>query len=184
MPTPERARWAVDRLEVSAGDHVLEVGCGHGHAAALVCELVGEAGSLTAIDRSPLMTDMAKAQLGPWLDKGAVVLTCGLVEECGLPDAHFDVAFGFSVAPMWRSPSVTAALWRALKPGGTLHLFDQPPGWQHAADVDAYASPILAALQGYGFQTAPPASAQLSKGWAVHLKATRPADQQDSAISA
>lgn len=174
MPTPERARWAVEQLHVESGDHVLEVGCGHGHAAALVCELVGDDGSLTAIDRSPLMTDMAKAQLRPWLDNGAVVLTCGLVEECGLQDDFYDLIFGFSVAPMWRSPTVTAALWRALKPGGTVHLFDQPPGWQHAADVDAYAGPILAALQGYGFEVASPVAEQLSKGWAVHLRATRP----------
>ena len=174
MPTPERARWAVERLHVQSGDHVLEIGCGHGHAAALVGELVGDSGSLTAVDRSPMMTDMAKAQLRPYLDSGRVTLTCGLVEECDVPEGFFDVVFGFSVAPMWRSPTVTAAIWRSLKPGGAFHLFDQPPGWQHAADVDAYAAPILAALQGYGFEVSTPVSAQLSKGWAVHLRATRP----------
>lgn len=181
MPTPERAHWAVERLRLEAGDHVLEVGCGHGHAAALVSELVGETGSLTAIDRSPMMTDMAKAQLRPWLDGGRVTLRCGLVEESGLVEGFYDVVFGFSVAPMWRSPSVTAAIWRSLKPGGTLHLFDQPPGWQHAADVDAYAAPILAALQGYGFVVSSPESAQLAKGWAVHLRATRPATSETRA---
>ncbi len=183
MPTPERARWAVERLHLESGDHVLEVGCGHGHAAALVCELVGDAGSLTAIDRSPMMADMATAQLRPWLSGDHVTLTCGLVEECGVPDAFFDVVFGFSVAPMWRSPTVTAAIWRSLRPGGALHLFDQPPGWQHAADVDAYAAPILAALQGYGFEVSTPESAQLSTGWAVHLRAVRPA-ATDARVSA
>jgi ubiquinone/menaquinone biosynthesis C-methylase UbiE len=178
VPTPERARWAVDQLQVKPGEHVLEVGCGHGHAAALVCELVGEHGSLTAVDRSTLMHDVADVRLGPWTRGGRARLVRGAVEESEFPEGAFDKAFGFSVAPMWRMPAVTAAVWRALRPGGTMHLFDQPPGWQHAADVDAYAAPVLAALQGYGFETFSPESAQLGAGWAVHIWAARPTTER------
>ena len=175
MPTPERAQWAVERLGVTPGAHVLEVGCGHGHAAALVCELVGDEGSLTAIDRSAMMMDYARSRLSVWADSGRVSLICGSVQESDLAEGSFDIVFGFSVAPMWRSPDVTSAVWRVLRPGGTMHLFDQPPGWQHAADVDAYAAPVLAALRGYGFETFTPEATQLSAGWAVHIRAARPA---------
>lgn len=183
MPTPERARWAVDRLGVTPGSHVLEVGCGHGQAAALICEIVGETGSLTAVDRSTLMMEVASTRLKSWAGSGRLHLLCGAIEESLIPDQAYDIAFGFSVAPMWRSPDVTAAVWRALKPGGTLHLFDQPPGWQHAADVDAYAAPVLAALQGYGFETFPPESDRLTGGWAVHIRAARPATEQTGSSS-
>lgn len=174
MPTPERARWAVERLGITPGTQVLEVGCGYGHAAALVCELVGDTGSLTAVDRSAMMMDYARGRLSGWADSGRVSLICGAVEDSGLTDGAFDIAFGFSVAPMWRSPDVTAAVWRALRPGGTVHLFDQPPAWKHAADVDAYAAPVLAALRGYGFEPFAPESSRLSEGWAVHIRAARP----------
>ena len=85
---------------------------------------------------------------------------------------------------MWRSPSVTAAVWAALKPGGTMHLFDLPPGWTHAADVDAYAAPVLAALRGYGFDVVPAESARLSGGWAVHIRASRPVAEHAGRLGA
>lgn len=178
MPTPERAQWAVDRLHITPGSHVLEVGCGQGHAAALICELVGETGSLTAVDRSTLMMEAASSRLKAWAGSGRLHLLCGGVEESLIPEGTYDVAFGFSVAPMWRSPDVTAAVWHALKPGASMHLFDQPPAWKHAADVDAYAAPVVAALRGYGFDTYPAESAQLSSGWAIHIRAARPQDDK------
>jgi ubiquinone/menaquinone biosynthesis C-methylase UbiE len=178
MPTPERARWAVERLGVQPGAHVLEVGCGDGHAAALVCELVGEQGSLTAVDRSALMADVAHGRLSPWIGSGRASVICGGIEESEVPDGAFDIVFGFSVAPMWRSPQITAAVRRALRPGGTLHLFDQPPGWQHVADVDAYSGPVSAALLGYGLDVFPAETEQLSAGWAVHIRAARPVAEQ------
>jgi cyclopropane fatty-acyl-phospholipid synthase-like methyltransferase len=48
---PQRITAAVEMLAVQARDHLLEIGCGNGAAAALVCERLGD-GRLVAIDRS------------------------------------------------------------------------------------------------------------------------------------
>ena len=48
---PGRLEAVVDRLDVQPDDFVLEIGCGHGVAATLVCERLAR-GRLTAIGRS------------------------------------------------------------------------------------------------------------------------------------
>src|SRR5207247_4277501 len=53
----ERQRRAVEELVIQPGDRVLELGCGHGVAASLVCDKLGLGGHLTAIDRSPKMIE-------------------------------------------------------------------------------------------------------------------------------
>jgi len=49
-----RLQAVVEQRDIRPGDRVLEIGCGHGVAATLICERL-ESGRLTAIDRSAKM---------------------------------------------------------------------------------------------------------------------------------
>src|SRR5918995_3465212 len=55
---PPRLLWAVERLSVEPDDHLLEIGCGGGLAVSLICQRLGD-GTITAIDRSPVMVERA-----------------------------------------------------------------------------------------------------------------------------
>ena len=84
----ERFVWAVDTLEVHPADRLLEVGCGHGVAVSLVCERLTR-GTITAIDRSPKMIEMAMRRNREHVDAGRAVLEAIALEDADLGDRRF-----------------------------------------------------------------------------------------------
>src|SRR5919201_650208 len=73
----------VDTLEVGPADRLLEVGCGHGVAVSLVCERL-TTGTITAIDRSPKMIEMATRRNREHVDAGRAVLEAVALEDADL----------------------------------------------------------------------------------------------------
>ena len=125
----ERLRKIVDELDIRPGDRVLEIGCGHGVAATLVCERLGESGRMTAIDRSPKMIDAAARRNAAYVETGVAEFLVMDLEQLDLGDRRFDKAFAARVGLFHRDPARARALvepW--LAPGGTLRLsvFDAP----------------------------------------------------------
>ena len=173
MPLTVQA-WAAHRVAPAAGDRVLEVGCGDGTTAALLCEAVGPDGRLLAVDRSAEAVAVARVALAPWLDEERAVLVHGDLLDLGLGVASVDHVVAVSVPPVWRSAYLTTEVWRALRPGGVLHLVEQSAGWHHPADVDAGVQPMLSTLAGYGFRLPPREMLRLPHGWVVHVPAERP----------
>ena len=94
----ERFVWAVDTLEVRPADRLLEVGCGHGVAVSLVGERL-TTGTITAIDRSPKMIEMATRRNREHVNAGRAVLEAIALEDADLGDQRFDKVFAFNVAP-------------------------------------------------------------------------------------
>ena len=125
----ERLRSVVERLDVRADDRVLEIGCGHGVAATLVCERL-EGGHLTAVDRSAKMTQTAARRNAAHVEAGRAEFLVADLENLDLGDRRFDKIFAVRVGLFHRDSQRARGLAeRWLAPGGTLSVFfDQPPG--------------------------------------------------------
>jgi SAM-dependent methyltransferase len=156
----ERLRWAVEALDLRPDDRVLEVGCGHGVAATLVCERL-EGGRLTAIDRSAKMIEMAARRNEEHVAAGRAVFETVALERADFGDERFDKVFGVHVAALWRSAPVLEVVRRHLAPGGALYVINQAPGWREAPDAQRSAAEIAAALRSRGFEAGEPLVAQL-----------------------
>ncbi|MFC0531907.1 SAM-dependent methyltransferase [Phytohabitans kaempferiae] len=149
MAVPERLRWAVETLDPAPGDHVLEIGCGPGVAADLVCQRLDGGGRLLAIDRSPVAIERATRRNAEHVAAGRVRFAQTALEELATDD-RFDSVFAVNVNLFWtRSPAHELALIRGLlRPGGTLHLFYEPPG---PARVKELTTKLEAALREHGY---------------------------------
>lgn len=122
-----RLRQLVDQMDVGPDDRVLEIGCGHGVAATLVCERL-EGGHLTAVDRSEKMIRAAKRRNGPHVEAGRAEFLVAHLEDLDLEDRLFDKVFAVRVGLFHRDPERARVLVeRWLAPGGELFVFfDQP----------------------------------------------------------
>jgi SAM-dependent methyltransferase len=139
----------VDVVDPQAGDRVLEVGCGHGVAAALVCKRL-EGGSITAVDRSAKMIEAARKRTA---DCGAKVrLVCATIEQADLADEVYDKAFAVHVAALHGPGPALEVVRERLVPGGRLYLFSQAPGWRNENDAAGFADELAGALAPAGFQ--------------------------------
>ncbi|MGI5166553.1 SAM-dependent methyltransferase [Spirillospora sp. CA-253888] len=148
MAVPERLTWAVATLDIAPADHLLEIGCGRGVAVELACARLTE-GTITALDRSPTMTAAAERRNAAHIAAGRARIRTTSLEEAALPPASFDKVFAVNVNLFWtRSPHRELALIRdALRPGGSLRLFYEPP-----TGVEALAEKVAAALAANGFR--------------------------------
>jgi cyclopropane fatty-acyl-phospholipid synthase-like methyltransferase len=123
----ERLEAIVDQLGVRPDDRVLEIGCGHGVAATMVCERL-ERGRLTAIDRSAKMIDAAARRNAAYVDAGKAEFLVASLEDLDLGERRFDVIFAVRVGLFQREPERARALVDAwLAPGGSVHTFFDPP---------------------------------------------------------
>ena len=118
----ERLRSVVERLGLRPDDRVLEIGCGHGVAASLVCERLEE-GHLTAVDRSARMIEAASRRNAAYIEAGRAEF---LVADLG--DRRFDKIFAVRVGLFHREPQRARSLvepW--LAPGGEVFAFFDAP---------------------------------------------------------
>jgi ubiquinone/menaquinone biosynthesis C-methylase UbiE len=123
----ERLRAVVDQLGFRPHDRVLEIGCGHGVAATMVCERL-DGGRLTAIDRSPKMIKAAARRNATFVEAGKAEFLVADLEDMDLGERRFDLVFAVRVCLFHREPQRARALvdpW--LAPDRKVRVFFDPP---------------------------------------------------------
>jgi cyclopropane fatty-acyl-phospholipid synthase-like methyltransferase len=145
-PIPERVRWTVERLAVQPGDRVLEIGCGSGIAAAMICERLVE-GQVLAIDRSEIQIERARRRNDAHLASGRLSLQTVDLAELDVRDARFDTVFAINVNLFWLGPARAEldAIRAALAPGARLFLFYETPDSERAGHATERLTAVLRA---------------------------------------
>ncbi len=148
---PDRVRWAVDVLAPAPTDRILEIGCGHGGAAFLVCERL-DGGRMLALDRSQTAVDRTTRRNRHHIEAGRLEVHRLDLSALTLPHAAYDKIFAVNVNLFWVRPAdAEAALLRdRLSPGGTLSLIYETPGPETAQQV---APVVVETLRRNGFTT-------------------------------
>ena len=122
----ERLARIVSELGVRPGERVLEIGCGHGVAATLLCE---RGARLVAIDRSPKMIAAAARRNAAYVRSGAAEFLVASLEEADLGERRFDAILAVRVGLFHREPERARELAeRWLAPGGRLLAAYDGPG--------------------------------------------------------
>jgi demethylmenaquinone methyltransferase/2-methoxy-6-polyprenyl-1,4-benzoquinol methylase len=121
-PFEAGARRAGLRLvDLRAGEHVLDVGCGTGHALVDLARSTGPAGFAAGVDQSAGMQHAARRRL----QKAGVRAALALADATALPyrEANFDAVFMSFVLELFDTPEIPTVLAetrRVLRPGGRL----------------------------------------------------------------
>jgi protein-L-isoaspartate(D-aspartate) O-methyltransferase len=96
--------WArmYDHLELNRGDHVVHVGAGTGYYSAILAQIVGRAGQVTAIEIDPILAARAKENLAAGWPQATVAAADGFLFQPDRPADAIVVNAGVThFSPVW-----------------------------------------------------------------------------------
>jgi trans-aconitate methyltransferase len=143
---PPRIRWAVELMDLKPDDNVLEIGCGPGAGAELICERL-ETGRLFAIDRSESGVDRTKRRCARHVESGRLTVRQIDLATLRVPVKRLTKVFAFNVNLFWVRDCAdeVALLHDRLLPGGAVHLFYDTTMPELVPNIVSKASAALAA---------------------------------------
>jgi ubiquinone/menaquinone biosynthesis C-methylase UbiE len=153
VAVPPRLAWAMATMQIEPDDHVLEIGCGSGTAASLVCQRLAEGdGHLTALDRSATVLGSAEFRNIDSVRAGRATFLPIPLNAVKVPAHSFNTVFAINVNLFWVRSAVTELdlVRRALRRRGKLFLFNEPPDPRRAQVV---GERVAAFLTGHGMVT-------------------------------
>ncbi|MBB6626471.1 class I SAM-dependent methyltransferase [Nocardioides sp. KIGAM211] len=147
---PPRIRWAVELMDVQPSDHVLEIGCGPGAGAELICSRL-DTGKLFAIDRSESGVDRTKRRNARHVEEGRLTVRQIDLATLRVPVKRLHKVFAFNVNLFWVRDCAdeVALLHERVLPGGAVFLFYEA---NRAELVPTIVKKASANLVGQGFR--------------------------------
>ena len=123
-----RLETIVDRMRIRPTDVILEVGCGHGVAADLICQRLSS-GHFVAIDRSRKMIAAATHRNARHISSGIAAFIVADLDSFDPGSRRFDIVLAIRVGFFHRDAQRARAIvspW--LKPRGKIVAeYDEPP---------------------------------------------------------
>jgi arsenite methyltransferase len=132
--------WKLGRL--SAGERVLDLGCGAGTDSLIAAQMVGPAGSVIGIDMTPEMLVKAR-RAATEMHATNIEFIESEIERLPFADARFDVVISNGVIDLLPDKDVVfAEIQRVLCPGGRIQLADvtiqQPVSEEGKRNIDLW----------------------------------------------
>src|SRR5919112_5441090 len=121
---PPRMIWAVELMDPQPGDNILEIGCGPGYGAELICARL-TTGKLFAIDRSESGVDRTRRRNQKYVDAGRLTVRQIDLATLRVPVKRLNKVFAFNVNLFWvrTCDDEIALLHERVVPGGAVYLF-------------------------------------------------------------
>jgi SAM-dependent methyltransferase len=144
----DRIHWAVSRLGIDGSERVLELGCGPGVAASLICDQLGR-GHLTAVDRSTAMVERARHRNSRHAAAGIVDFVVSPIAEMNLTTSGYDIVFAVDVNVFGTDCGPELHQIRLhMSDRAELHLIHRPPV---KAKIQRFIDNLVLALPSNGF---------------------------------
>jgi ubiquinone/menaquinone biosynthesis C-methylase UbiE len=163
------------RLAIEPGEHLLEIGFGHGRTLERAAKVAAGA-RFAGIDHAEDMVAAVSRRAHRLVEAGRLELRVGDSSALPWPDGTFDGAFAVHTIYFWREPGRhLAEIHRVLRPGGRLVLGfrERTPEVEAAVPLEIYhlrsCDEVLALLASAGLH----ASASRGRGpglWVVEAR--------------
>src|SRR3954463_6000677 len=147
---PPRMIWAVELMAPQPSDNILEIGCGPGYGAELICQRL-TSGKLFAIARSESGVDRTRRRNQKYVDAGRLTVRQSALATLRVPVKRLHKVFAFNVNLFWvrECADEVALLHERVLPGGAAYLFYDA---SRPDQVPTMVEKSSAALQTAGFR--------------------------------
>ena len=171
-----KARLAVDMADISAADHVVDIGCGPGSAVRAAAQ---RGARVIGVDPAPVMLQLARILTR---NQAGITWSLGAAEDVPVPDGSATVVWSLATVHHWKDVDAgLAETCRVLGPGGRFLAIERQirpgatglasHGWTEQ-QVESFAARCRAA----GFDGVRIAQHRAGRSGSWVVQGTRPTD--------